>query len=391
MRTFDAAERRARLAVRHGLAAGFDRPEDAAEALLALHATDPASVFLAAAARLRPPGAVPAVERALYANRTLVRMLGMRRTVFVVPVGLVPSVQAGCTDAVAVRLRTRLVQLLGTTAVGPDPGGWLREVEESVHRALLARGEATGAELSTDEPRLRVQLHPPPDKAYARPQNITSLVIGLMAAEGLIVRGRPLGSWTSSQYRWAPVEAWLPGGAPALDAQAARTGLARRWLAAYGPATVADLRWWTGWTAGETKRALAGLETAEVGLDDGAAGLVLADDLEPVPAPEPRAALLPALDPTAMGWAGRDWYLGEHGPALFDRTGNIGPTVWWDGRIIGGWAQRADGEIAVRLLADAGAEATAAVDIAAGRLRAELGDVRVTPRFRTPLERDLSG
>jgi len=91
-----------------------------------------------------------------------------------------------------------------------------------------------------------------------------------------------------------------------------------------------------------------------------------------------------------MGWRERGWFLGEHGPALFDRSGNIGPTVWWDGRIVGGWAQRPSGDIAFRLLEDAGAEAMAAITAEAERLQAWLGPVRVTPRFRTPLERELS-
>jgi hypothetical protein len=118
--------------------------------------------------------------------------------------------------------------------------------------------------------------------------------------------------------------------------------------------------------------------------------VVLAEDLEPVAAPEPWAALLPALDPTPMGWSERGWFLGEHGPLLFDRSGNIGPTVWADGRIVGGWAQRRDGEIALRLLEDVGSEARAAMEAAAARMVSWIGEVRFTPRFRTPLERELS-
>jgi len=92
-----------------------------------------------------------------------------------------------------------------------------------------------------------------------------------------------------------------------------------------------------------------------------------------------------------MGWRERAWYVGEHAAALFDRSGNIGPTAWWDGRIVGGWAQRKDGEIAVRLLEDPGAEATAAIAAEAQRLGAWIGpEVRITPRFRTPLERELT-
>jgi len=116
---------------------------------------------------------------------------------------------------------------------------------------------------------------------------------------------------------------------------------------------------------------------------------VLPDDVDPVPAPEPAVALLPALDPTAMGWKQRDWYLGGHRGRLFDRSGNIGPTIWWDGRIVGGWAQRRDGEVVTRLLEDVGAEAAAAVASEARSLTTWLGPARVTPRFRTPLEREL--
>lgn len=212
----------------------------------------------------------------------------------------------------------------------------------------------------------------------------------LLAADGRIIRGRPRGSWTSSQYRWSLSAAWLPDGMAEWPAELAQAELVRRWLGAFGPGTVADLRWWTGWTAGQVRKALAQVGPVEVDLD-GAVGLVLADDLDPVPAVEPWAALLPALDPTAMGWSERGWFLGDHAPALFDRSGNIGPTVWWDGRVIGGWAQRRDGEIAFRLLDDVGADALTAVRTAADRLTAELGKVRVTPRFRTPLERELVG
>ena len=157
----------------------------------------------------------------------------------------------------------------------------------------------------------------------------------------------------------------------------------------YGlPGTLADLKWWTGWTAGEVKKALAQVDPAEVELDAGT-GFVLADDLDPTTA-EPWAALLPALDPTVMGWSERGWFLGDHAAALFDRSGNVGPTVWWDGRIVGGWAQCPDGQIAFRLLEDVGADATSAVAAEADRLESWLGEVRVTPRFRTPLEKELA-
>ncbi|MGP4025072.1 winged helix DNA-binding domain-containing protein [Actinomadura sp. 3N407] len=390
MRSMNVAERRARLGLRHRLSpqARTDDVREVARSMVVLHATDPATVFLSVAAR--SVGTAPeAVERALYDERTLLRMLAMRRTMFVAPVELVPVLQASTANALAAKQRAAYARIIERGSDIPDVPAWFAEVEEAAHRALLARGEATGAQLSADEPRLRTQVDPAPGKPYSKPTNITTWILVTLGCEGLIVRGRPNGTWISSQYKWSPVEAWLPGGIEDVPAGAARADLVRRWLRAFGPAPVSDLKWWTGWNAGDVGKALALLDVTEVDLGGGT-GVVLSDDLEPVPAPEPWAALLPALDPTPMGWRERGWFLGDHGPPLFDTNGNIGPSVWWDGRVVGGWAQRKDGEIAVRLLEDVGADAEAAIDHEAGRLSAWYGDIRATPRFRTPLQRELT-
>jgi hypothetical protein len=387
-------ERRARLGVRHRLTGRTGVPPDRdavaglAADLVALHATDPASVYLAAAARVAAPHPDD-VARALYEDRSVIRMLGMRRTMFVVPTGLAPVIQHSSSDAVAARIRRVLVKEL--EPVVPSPDRWLRDLGDSVVVLLRDRGEATGAELSRAEPRLRTQLVYAEGKAYGGPANITSRVLNLLSAEGRIVRGRPGGGWTGSQYRWSPIERWLPDGLPRLTADEARAELVGLWLRRFGPGTVEDLRWWTGWNLGEVRKALAATDTVAVELD-GRGGLVLASDVDPVAEPDPWIALLPALDPTPMGWTVRDWYLApEHRAALFDRSGNIGPTVWCDGRIVGGWAQRADGEVVWRLLEDIGGAQTAAVAAEAARLTAWHDGVRVTPRFRTPLEKELAG
>jgi hypothetical protein len=398
------AQRRARLLSRHHLLAPAPTVADVAEAMVALHATDPASVYLSA--RARSPAATPgAVDEALYSERRIVRMLGMRRTVFVVPAGLLPVVQRACTDDVARRLRRQLERDLANGGVGgTEVAGWLRETGEGVLRALAERGSATGAQLSEDEPRLRTRLSYAPDKSYGGTANITSRVLGLLAAEGRIVRGHRRGGWSSGQFEWFPAASWLNSAADGagldaadgtgLDAAGARTELARRWLLTFGPAPLSDLQWWAGWTGAQARAALAALPVRAVDLD-GQPGVMLADDELPdeqLPddAARPAAALLPGLDPTPMGWQARDWFLGPHGPALFDRTGNIGPTVWWEGRIVGGWAQRTSGEVVYRLLEDPGGEARAAVEAEAARLAEWLGPARVTPRFRTPLERELT-
>ncbi|MGV9503491.1 winged helix DNA-binding domain-containing protein [Streptomyces sp. NPDC003642] len=388
-RFIGVAERRARLALRHRLAgqAAAATPEEVADALVALHGTDPATVYLAVGARLADPShTVRETGRALYEDRSLVRMHGMRHTVFVFPTALTAVVHASTGLAVAARERAALLKHMA--AAGAPDAAWLKEVEESTLAALARRGQATAAELARDEPRLKERFVYGAGKSYEGVHTVSTRLLKVLGVEGKVVRGRPLGSWTSSQFRWAVAPAH-----PELDAAGAQAELLGRWLAACGPATEADLRWWTGWRVSEVRRALSAIGARPVSLDEGT-GYVTQDDTGPAPEPdEPWAALLPGLDPTAMGWQGRDWYLApELRPALFDRSGNVGPTVWWNGRVIGGWAQRADGEIVWRLLDEEGVgrETHTAIEAAAERLTGWLGPTRITPRFRTPLEKQLA-
>ena len=64
-----------------------------------------------------------------------------------------------------------------------------------------------------------------------------------------------------------------------------------------------------------------------------------------LPRAEPWVALLPGLDPTTMGWKQRAWYLPESAAEAFDSSGNAGPTIWLDGRVVGAWAQSPDGRV----------------------------------------------
>ena len=390
MRRIDDRERRARLALRHHLAPRAVASDSVrvADELVGVHATDPASVYLGLRARVRGLEQ-EAVAHELYEARSLVRIIGMRRALFVVPLELAGVLTASCARAVAAAERTRLHRMLSEAGITSDPRPWLRAVEAETMAALEAAGQATATELTAVVPGLREQIPFGAGKRWQGQVGVSTRVLFLLSMEGRIVRARPRGTWLSSQYRWAPVDRWVGRAFPDRPTDDSRVDLVRRWLLAFGPGTITDLRWWTGWTLGEVRRALAGVDTAEVELEDGGSALVLADDLEPAPDVEPWAALLPTLDTTIMGWNERAWYLGPYGPALFDSNGNAGPTVWWDGRVVGGWGQRQNGEVVVRLLEDVGAEGAAAIDAEAARLDAWLGRVRVTPRFRTPLETEL--
>lgn len=382
--------RRARLLRRHHLAGDAPSLVDAARAVVCLHASDPATVYLSALARCAGAD-LEDVSEALYVRRDLVRMMGMRRTLFVVPREDVPVVHQAAALDVAATIRKRIIGELGRLPTEPpvpeDIGGWLASVESAVEDALRGRGTASGAELGAAVPGLRTALIPTTDKAYDVRRTLTTQILTLMATEGRLVRSRPLGGWTSRQHTWELGEAWWPDGLPTTPTPQARAELVARYLRAFGPATERDVAWWTGWPLGVTRAALAALDVVDVG-----SAYVLADDAETdTTEPLSVATLLPALDPTPMGWKDRDWFLPEDSTPLYDRNGNIGPTVWWRGEVVGAWSTSADGRVRVRLGVDRGAEAVRAIDEQVERWTERLGGQPVVPSFPTPWERELRG
>ncbi|MBA2697422.1 MAG: winged helix DNA-binding domain-containing protein [Nocardioidaceae bacterium] len=387
------ADRRARLARRHHLAADA-RAEDvgtAAHALVGLHSTDPASVYLSAWARV--DGITHAdIDRALYDDRTVVKHMAMRRTVWAVATDLLMVVQAAASDDIATAQRRGLAREIVKAGISRDGERWVSQAETATVEALAEAGPTSGRDLSRRVPALQAKLtYGSGDKAQT--VGVATRMMTILSASGQATRARAGGAWNDRQPRWVLMRDW----SQALDADRrpsateARGTLARHWLGAFGPATHDDLKWWTGWTVTQTKAALRDIGAVEVTLADDRQGLLLAADLEPEDPVAPWVALLPALDPTTMGWKGRDWYLGAHRALLFDRYGNAGPTVWSDGRVIGGWAQHRDARVVVRLLEDVGSDVAAQVDTEASRLTQWLGGVRVLPSFPTPLQRELAG
>lgn len=391
MRTITVQQRRNALIARHRLVGDAAGPDEVTHALVALHATDPASVYLSVLAR-SSTSTLADVAHSLYGTRSLVRWLAMRRTLFVLARDDVPLVHAAVGTTLARTLRTQLINRLNRASADPplteDVPLWLADVGDAAVNALRHRGAATGAQLAADEPRLRtrIQLR----SASESSQNLTTMLLTLLGADARIVRGDPTGAWTSRLHRWEPIEHRWPGGLPQIDQNVARRALAARWLERFGPATVDDLQWWTGWTKTATRQALGGLTIDEVDLH-GRPGITLPDaELSSRQDAARVAALLPALDPTPMGWKHRSWYFDIDPRQVVDQSGNIGPTVWWDGRIVGSWAVTHAGEIRTALLADHGTDAAHAVRAAADTLQRRLQGAVVTPAVRTPLERDIA-
>ena len=390
VRAFDPSERRARLARRHHLGPGMQAAdvESATAAMVCLHATDPATIYLSAWARVDDM-TVADLDKAMYVDRSLVKHLAMRRTLFVFPRESLGAVQAGASARVADGESRRLIREVEKAGLFENGEEWLSQASAAVLAALAGGREATSSELRAEISLLEGTITYSEGRSWGGEAPIGPRVLTTLSADGQIVSGPNRGGWTISRPLWVATRTWLGHEIEVLDPAEARATLVGDWLRAFGPGTLEDVRWWLGSTLGAVRAALVDVGAVEVDLD-GKTGYVLPDDLDPVEPVGPWATLLPGLDPTTMGWFDRDWYLGDHRSVVFDSTGNGGATAWWDGRIVGGWSQTESGEVFVQPLEELDAPARRCLDEEAGRLTEWLAGVRVSQRFPSLLSKSLA-
>jgi hypothetical protein len=383
MRSITVEERRARLARRHFLVEPAGSIDTVVADLVGLHGTDPATPYLSLWARLAGFG-VTDLDAEVYQRRTLLKHLAMRRTLWTVRAVDLPLIQSAASDRVAANERRRLAADAQRAGITGDGEKWLDTACAAVLRHLAEHGAASAQELRAALPQLEGRYNYAPGKRWGGETPLAPRVLTVLSVRGDIVRGPNQGAWTISRPHWTPMAGWLTSVGKPEEPDKARAELVRRWLRAFGPATVTDIKWWFGNTLAWARQALQDIDAVEVDID-GAAGFVLPDDAEVEPDVDSWCALLPGLDVATMGWFDRDWYLGDHRGKIFDRNGNGGPTAWWNGRIVGGWAQDADGRVEVRLLEEVGRDGMRALRRRAADLTAWLDGVRISPRFPSPL------
>ena len=208
------------------------------------------------------------------------------------------------------------------------------------------------------------------------------------------LRARPTGTWINGQYRWAARRVLAPRRLRRTPTPT-RAGRGRA-----GPALAADASarapgpTCSGGPAGRWPPPSGALA------DVGAVEVELAEGHRLPAARRPRRGRRPRSRRRRCcpGWTRRRW-AGSNARStstrstcrlLFDRNGNGGPTLWVDGRVVGGWAQRKDGEIVLRIMADVGAEARAALQRSRPTTcRNCSARSRFSVRFPAPLQQQL--
>jgi hypothetical protein len=282
--------------------------------------------------------------------------------------------------------RRRLVADVQKSGIATSGEEWLDRACDAVLRHLAENGPTNARQLRAAIPELAGSYDPAPGKRWGGDTPLSPRVLTVLSVRGDIIRGPNEGTWTTSRPQWTAATDWFAESPGVAAPEAARAHLVRVWLRTFGPATVTDIKWWFGNTLTWARHALRDVDAVEVDLD-GTPGFALPDDLEVEVEPDPWGALLPGLDVTTMGWYDRDWYLGGHRSHVFDTNGNAGPTLWWNGRVVGAWAQDGDGRVELRLLDDVGRDARTSLTRQADELTEWLDGVRISPRFPSPLSR----
>jgi hypothetical protein len=267
----------------------------------------------------RVDGYLPAdLERERLASRSILRVPGMRGSVFLAPRPLAPAILA------LSRPRTARRTLAG---MGIDD----RELAR-----LGARVEAVLADerLASAGIRARLGVDDPGGP-------VLTLLLRTMAHDGRIVAAEPVGGTNATAYRHARMADWAPDVADIPDVDEALRVMAPIWMAANGPGSVADLAWWAGVTRGQARAALEVMGATEVAVDGLPEPQWATDEV----AAEAEAAtsagvvrLLPLWDAWLMGRRERARILDARlRPFVVDRSGNVTNTVTLDGRVVGTW------------------------------------------------------
>jgi hypothetical protein len=315
---------------------------DVIERLVGMQAQVPENPYVALWSRI--DGFRPEELSDLIAGRRAVRAHAMRSTIHLL----------SARDCLAIQPITQDVLMRGFRSpwskglAGADP-----------HQVAAA-----GLELLADEPRTRVALSEllAPRWPEAEPQNLAYAV----NCHARLVQVPPRGLWgAGGQATWAASSDWLRGHE---EASTTVDELLLRYLAAFGPATVADMRTWSGLTG--LREVLQRLRPRLRTFRDEAGRELFDVPGAPFPDPDTPAPMrfLPEYDNVALSHDDRSRILAPEWP------GQPSPGPKWTGSVLVDGFYRARWRITIddgtATLLISGADANGEIEAEGGRLLA---------------------
>jgi hypothetical protein len=291
------------------------------EDISGLHATHPMTPYLSLFVRTGDFHKED-LDEELYSQRSLAKIRYARKTMYVLPKQRVSEVFSAIKGMLEQRLGPYL-EHLGMTR---------KDFKESAELILKIIG-SRGMTVNNVKKEIKEDFN-------------VSAVVNLMCDQGLLIRGNPAKGWKSSLHTYYSFAEYFPDiDLSEVREEDAKKSMVKKYLASFGPVTVTDASWWTGYTKTEIKYFLNDFKDDIIFLKiSGIEGeyVLLASDMESLEStdiPEkPLVHLMPLLDPYLMGYKERKRYLTqEHYTRVFDRSGNVTSTILVDGQISGIW------------------------------------------------------
>ncbi|MFX1465924.1 MAG: winged helix DNA-binding domain-containing protein [Promethearchaeota archaeon] len=291
-----------------------------AKDLVGLHATLPTTPYLSLFARTRK-FTKEQFDKESYIKKNLGKIRFVRKTIYILPRDMV-SYGFSATRKMAEVVSEQYSKFLGVD----------QETYERISLQILEILKGKGMTTKEIKKALDIKLK-------------ISSIVNLMCDQGLLIRGPPKKGWKSNIHTYHLFQEYFPNIDIEVNEENAKKFVIKQYIGSFGPVTVNDISWWTGFRKTETKQILEGFQDdlthVEISHLKGNYILLLSDqkNLNSLSAPKKHFVnFLPALDPYTMGYKDRDRYLSnEYYYHVFDRSGNATSSILLNGEVIGIW------------------------------------------------------
>jgi hypothetical protein len=300
--------------------------------ILALHATLATTPYLSLFVRAKN-FTRELLDEELYVKRNLGKIRFVRKTIHILPKEML-SIGYSATKKMSEIASERYSRYLGVS----------KEEYDEISRQILALLKGRGMTTTEIKKALEVKL------------NLSSIV-NLMCDKGLLIRGAPKKGWKSNIHTYYLFQEYFPNVDVEGNEKNAKKFVMKQYIGSFGPVTVNDVAWWTGFRKTETKQILESFQDdlthVEISHLHGNYIILLSDqkNLNSLTAPKKHVvSFLPPLDPYMMGYNDRERYLSqEHYENVFDRSGNATSSILLNGKVIGVWDFKEDKTAQVKL------------------------------------------
>ncbi|MFX1315782.1 MAG: winged helix DNA-binding domain-containing protein [Promethearchaeota archaeon] len=291
------------------------------EDLCGLHSTGLKTSYLSLLARTRN-FKKDDLEKELYIDKTMGRIRGMRRTLFIQTKKMIPIIFAATFELFEKNIQ-KYMEFHNISSKE------YQELSKSIITILK------GKELSTSEIRENLKSH-----------SDIPAIIQIMCNYCLLIRGKPIKDWKDRRNKYLLFSEHFPDiDLAKLHQKEALKQLVKRYVKSYSPATEGDISWWIGVTKTKIREALNSIENQleRVKISNIEGDFIInkseVTELEDIDNIEERTLnLLPELDPYLMGYKKRERYIDSSNyHNVFDRSGNATATILVNGKIIGVW------------------------------------------------------